>query len=114
MDAFIERFPMAPGTASRFSQWHGLAMVGELSRNGTRQMANTPNSSIFMGFSIIDQPFWDTPILGTPLNGRLPICPVFFEVGPWPHLQMMRPLGGVFGLAGQKDGKGRTRQFPQD
>ena len=38
IDALFERFPeiVAPGTASRFSQWHGLAMVGEPSpKNGT-------------------------------------------------------------------------------
>ena len=38
IDALFERFPeiVAPGTASRFSQWHGLAMVREPSpKNGT-------------------------------------------------------------------------------
>ena len=37
--ALFERFPeiVAPGTASRFSQWHGLAMVGEPSPKMARE-----------------------------------------------------------------------------
>ena len=28
--------------------------------------SGTPKSSILIGFSIINHPFWDTPILGNP------------------------------------------------
>ena len=46
---------------------HFMAYMG-VSKNG-----GTPKSSIFIGFSIINHPFWDTPIFGnTHINGGDP------------------------------------------
>ena len=41
-------------------------MVGtsEFSDMGVSKNNGTPKSSILIGFSIIDHPFWDTPIFG--------------------------------------------------
>ena len=38
--------------------------------------SGTPKSSILIGFSIINHPFWDTPIFGNTLIGR-DICARF-------------------------------------
>ena len=54
--------------------WGGKAAVGgEAVVTSTNSslgddvlLGGTPKSSIFMGFSIINHPFWDTPILGNP------------------------------------------------
>ena len=40
----------------------------------------TPKSSILIGFSIINHPFWDTPIFGnTHIRIHLPCCLLFLE-----------------------------------
>ena len=44
--------------------------------------SGTPKSSILIGFSIINHPFWGTPILETPIS--IP-KPEFLQVGHLPN-----------------------------
>ena len=56
--------------------------------------SGTPKSSILIGFSIIDHPFWGTPIFGNThisevfllwliLAFSIPICQFAVDWGPW-------------------------------
>ena len=47
---------------------------------GVSKNSGTPKSSILIGFSIINHPFWDAPIIhfGMPLFLETPICKYIF------------------------------------
>ena len=65
-----------------FVGWYDVLSLGKISENsGARYMGvsknmGTPKSSILMGFSIINHPFWGTPIFGNThilFSSNLPI-----------------------------------------
>ena len=52
---------------------------------GVSENSGTPKSSILIGFSIIDHPFWGTPILG---NTHFGSRTVSFFLAPWPPFRL--------------------------
>ena len=55
---------------------HGLFLYMGISKN-----IGTPKSSILIGFSIINHPFWGTPFLETPIYIYIYIFFIFFFGG---------------------------------
>ena len=59
---------------------------------GVSKNNGTPKSSILIGFSIINHPFWDTPILG---NHHLPTTTINFQgLHPWSLASRPWTIGG--------------------
>ena len=61
---------------------------------GVSKNSGTPKSSILIGFSIINLPFWGTPIFGNPhMKKHAKICALFrFVFGDRMMLRPFRPL----------------------
>ena len=67
---------------STFDQWSLLYLYMDVSLNG-----GTPKSSIFIGCSIINHPFWGTPIFGNTHMDFPFSWSIFSEhLGPTTHL----------------------------
>ena len=84
--------------------------------------SGTPRSSILIGFSIINHPFWDTPIFGnTQMGLEPPTCHfVHQEIPPWklrPEFHEVKKLFQTMDFSG--DGAinlqdGFLKRFPMD